>query len=78
MLHYATLFELEMRCITSMTRPQLIEAVWDRSDCLPADMREGTENETLDHIQFVAVCRAFCSRPATNAANAQGARGSQA
>jgi hypothetical protein len=59
MLHYATLFELEMRCITAMTRPQLVEAIWDRPDCLPADMREGLETETIDHLQLLLLAARF-------------------
>jgi hypothetical protein len=59
MLNCATLFELEMRSISSMTRPQVIEAIWDRSDCLPADLREGLEHETMDHIGLVLLAARF-------------------
>jgi hypothetical protein len=59
MLHYATLFELEMRCITSMTRQELIEALWERPDCLPVDMRDGLEEETIDHIQLLLLAARF-------------------
>jgi hypothetical protein len=59
MLHYATLFELEMRCISTMNRSQLIEAIWDRPDCLPADMRDGLEDESIDHIQLLLLAARF-------------------
>ena len=59
MLIYATLFELEMRYITSMTRQQLIEAIRDKPDCLPADMRDGLEEETIDDIQLLLLAARF-------------------
>jgi hypothetical protein len=59
MLQYATLFELEMRGIAAMTRAQLIDAIWDRQDSLPPDMREGLEYETTDHIQLLVLAARF-------------------
>src|SRR5262249_44620780 len=59
MLPYATLFELEMRSIAEMSRAQLTEAIWDRLDCLPADMREGLEDETTDHLQLLLLAARF-------------------
>jgi hypothetical protein len=42
----STLCDLEMRCIDSMSRQQLLEAIRRRQDSLPADLRERLEEQT--------------------------------
>jgi hypothetical protein len=61
MLDYAILFELEKRCIANMNTFQLIEAIGGRSDCLPPDMRQGLDDETIDHIQLLLLTARFVS-----------------
>jgi hypothetical protein len=59
MLHYATLFELEMRCIESMSRQQLLESVQERADCLPDDLLQGWEGETTENLQLMLLAARF-------------------
>jgi hypothetical protein len=59
MLHYTTVFDLEIRYIASMTRQQLIDALRDEPNDLPADLREGLEEETIDHIQLLLLAARF-------------------
>ena len=40
MVACATLFDLEMRCLDTMPRHQLLEALRERGDCLPGDLLE--------------------------------------
>jgi hypothetical protein len=52
---YARLFELEMLCIELMTRQQLVEAVRERSECLPVDLREQLDEEPTDRLRLLLV-----------------------
>jgi hypothetical protein len=53
MVQCATLFELEMRCLDSMPRQQVIEAIRERVDCLPADLREWMAEEPTDRLRLM-------------------------
>lgn len=55
MVSCSTLFEMEMLNIDRMSRPKLIEAVQDRWDSLPADLRVDLENESTDHLRLLLV-----------------------
>ena len=41
----SSLYDLELRCIDLMSRPQLLQAVRHRLDCLPPDLRQRLEDE---------------------------------
>ena len=47
------LFDLEMRYLDAMSRPQLVEAVRERLDCLPVDLREGAEEQPTDRLRLL-------------------------
>jgi hypothetical protein len=53
MIECATLIELEMRCLEGMTREQLVEALRERADCLPADLRERLEEQAPDRLRLL-------------------------
>ena len=59
MVQRALLIELEMRCLESMTRPQLIEALRGLGDCLPQDLRERMEEHETDHLQLLLFAARF-------------------
>lgn len=52
MVSTSRLCELEMRCIDAMTRPQLVEAIRELSDCLPVDLQERVEEEATDRLRL--------------------------
>jgi len=47
------LTELEMRCIDSMPRQQLIDAIRSRWEFLPADLRLRIEDQSLDRLRLI-------------------------
>ncbi|HEV3236174.1 MAG TPA: hypothetical protein VGZ25_04260 [Gemmataceae bacterium] len=47
------LTELEMRCIDSMPRHQLIEAIRGRWEFLPADLRLRIEEQSIDRLRLI-------------------------
>ena len=53
MIRCATLFELEMKCLDELSRRQLVEAVLERSDCLPAELREQVEEQETDRLRLL-------------------------
>jgi hypothetical protein len=53
MVQCATLFELEMRCLDAMPRQQLIDAIRERMDCLPTDLREWVAEEPTDRLRLM-------------------------
>jgi hypothetical protein len=57
MIEQATLLELELRYLEGMTRPQLLEALRERADCLPPDLAERVEEHSADRLRLL-VCAA--------------------
>jgi hypothetical protein len=49
----AKLFVIEMNCINSLSRPQLLEAIRERGDALPSDLQYRTDEESLDRLRLV-------------------------
>jgi hypothetical protein len=47
------LSELELHCIDELTRPQLIEAIRGRLDCLPQDLRQRLEEQGADRLRLL-------------------------
>ncbi len=55
MVSCSTLFEMEMLNIDRMSRAQLIEAVRERWDSLPTDLRVNVHEESTDHLRLLLV-----------------------
>jgi hypothetical protein len=53
MIKCSTLFDLEMNCLDDLTRKQLVEAVSQRSDCLPVDLLERVEEQETDQLRLL-------------------------
>ena len=53
MVACTVLFELEMRYMDSMTRPQLVESVRASSDCLPTDLQEGVAEHSTERLRLL-------------------------
>jgi hypothetical protein len=43
---------LEMHCLDSMTRAQLIEDLAEHPDCLPADLQEHVAEQATDRLRL--------------------------
>jgi hypothetical protein len=50
---WARLFDLELKRLDAMSRTQLVEAVQERLDCLPVDLRERAEEKETDHLRLL-------------------------
>jgi hypothetical protein len=55
MVNCAMLFELELNSIDGMSRPQLLQALHERWESLPMDLRVCLENEPTDHLRLLLV-----------------------
>jgi hypothetical protein len=49
----AKLFEIEMRGINAMSRRELLDAIFDRADDLPADLQIRGEDESIDRLRLI-------------------------
>jgi hypothetical protein len=53
MVACARLFELEMNCLDTMPRHQLLEALRERCDCLPGDLLERLDVQATDRLRLL-------------------------
>jgi len=53
MMKCSTVFAFEMKCLDAMDRNQLIAAVLERSDNLPADLREKLAEQDTDQLRLL-------------------------
>jgi len=52
------LCEMEMRCLDSMSRAQLLEAIEEHWECLPADLQERIGDQATSNLRlYVLVAR---------------------
>ncbi len=50
---YSELFHIEMRGMNSLTRSQLMHAIHELADGLPADLQERGEDESIERLRLV-------------------------
>ncbi len=67
------LFELEVQCLNSMTRSQLMEAIGEHWDCLPVDLQERIGEQATDslrlHVLAARLIHALRQRPSRRVGN---------
>jgi hypothetical protein len=49
----ATSFDLELRYIDQMTRPELLAAIRSKQDCLCKDLLDCLEGQSTEHLQLL-------------------------
>jgi len=53
MIRFGTLFDLEMNHLDAMSRSELVEAVLERSESLPVDLRERVQEQEPDRLRLL-------------------------
>jgi hypothetical protein len=53
MIKCSLLLDLEMNYLDSMSRQQLIEALGERADCVPNDLREQVDEQPTNRLRLL-------------------------